>query len=66
MNAAVRKSGFGLWHLRMILGGAIAGVAVVGIVASVFGLGTRETHDVLGAVAGGSVSALALKLAQLF
>jgi hypothetical protein len=60
-----KKKGFGLWHARMILGGAIAGAALASIALSAFGIQPKETHDVIGAIVGSGTSALLLKLAHL-
>lgn len=52
-------------YVRLILSGSLIGVAVAGLVAPLFGFGVAPSADVVGAVAGGSVAALALKLAHV-
>lgn len=62
----MKKRPFGLWHVRMILSGAIAGAALASVVLShFFGIEAKDGHDLIGALLGGGASAVWLKLAHL-
>lgn len=50
---------------RLVLCGCVAGVALAGILAPVFGIGDSTARDVGGALAGGSLSALLFKAVNL-
>ena len=56
------RRGFGAWHVKMMLGGAVLGVAGAGIVTGMFGLTPRDLTDVVGAGSGALLTAVALKI----
>jgi hypothetical protein len=64
-TTTMKKERFTLWHARMILGGAIAGVALASIILTALGVQPRESHDLIGAAVGSGASAILLKLAHL-
>lgn len=52
-----------LTYVRLVLSGALAGVALFGVAASLFGIDTPHAKDI-GAAVGATVVAVGFKLAH--
>jgi len=54
----------GIKVVRLCVSGAVLGVAIAGLLGTLFGF-TSPSHDVIGAGAGAGATALLLKLSHL-
>lgn len=51
-------------YMRLILSGALAGAALFGVVAPLFGIDTSHSKDAIGGALGASIVAIGFKLAH--
>jgi hypothetical protein len=54
-----------LTFIRLCLSGSLAGIALMGVVASLFGFDVSHVKDAIGGVVGASAVAIGFKLAHL-
>lgn len=51
-------------YVRLIMSGALAGVAIFGVMAPLFGIDTSPSRDAIGGAVGASIVAIGFKLAH--
>lgn len=54
-----------LTYVRLVMSGALAGVALFGVAAPLFGIDSSHAKDVLGGAVGATVVAVGFKLAHI-